>query len=459
MRHRLYPRRDFLKVAGLATTGFVTPYFWTSRYGRAQSAADKLGVGCIGVGGRGSYVGNLACQLGVKVAAADVDRGRAERFAGDGPCVAYTDYRQLLDRKDIDVVTIGTPDHWHTKIAIDAMRAGKDVYCEKPLTLTIEEGRQLCQVVRETDRMLQVGTQQRSSAQFLMAVAIAQSGRLGKRIKVTCGLDTGPVSGVFPTTQPPSELDWDTWLGQCPVVPYTPERCHGHFRWWLEYSGGKMTDWGAHHLDIAQWALGYELSGPVEIEGQGHFPNFPDDVDPVDFFAGRTKLPNGFNTASTFDVTLTFANGSSIVTKVAENGILMEGDEGRILVNRGRIAGKPIEELTPADRDRLADEVIKLYKGRPIDPDSIATGGTNSGVDQASVDQMADFFTSVRERQQPVADAFTHHRSVSSCHLCNIAMLLGRKLKWDPEKEDFIGDAQASALVGRPQREPYEIQA
>ncbi|MDZ7618789.1 MAG: hypothetical protein U1E05_17425, partial [Patescibacteria group bacterium] len=165
----------------------------------------------------------------------------------------------------------------------------------------------------------------------------------------------------------------------------------------------------------------------------------------------------GFNTATTFHATLTFANGSSIVTTPGENGIVLEGEEGRILVNRGRIAGKPIEELTAADRDHFADEVVRLYKGRPIDPQSVATVGTNVGVDQASADHMANFFASVRDRQQPVSDVFTHHRGVSSCHLSNIAMLLRRKLRWDPEKEDFVGDEQASALVARPQREPYAI--
>lgn len=452
-------RRRFLKHIGqFAAVGMAAPHVWARA--AETSPNERLGVGCIGVGGRGSYVGKFACELGNKIASADVDRTRAERFAGSGPCVAYTDYRNLLDRKDIDVVTIGTPDHWHTRIAIDAMKAGKDVYSEKPLTLTIDEGKKLCQVARQTKRVLQVGTQQRSSAQFLMAVAIAQSGRLGKRIKVTCGIGGGPSSKPFPTAEPPSHLDWNTWLGQCPVVPYTPQRCHGSFRWWLEYSGGKLTDWGAHHLDIAQWALGYDLSGPVEAEGHGEFPNFPEDVDPVDFFAGRAKLPNGFNTATTFEATLTFENGSSIVAcpnKGFGNGILMEGEEGRIMVNRARITGKPIEDLTAADRARFADEVVRLYKGRSIDPDSIATSGTNSGRDQATPDHMANFFAAVRDRQQPVSDVFTHHRSVSSCHLCNIAMLLRRRLKWDPRKEDFIDDEQASGLVSRPQREPYSI--
>ncbi len=426
--------------------------------------SERIGVGCVGVGWRGSYVGNLACALGNKVAAADVDRQRAERFAGSGPCVAYTDYRELLERDDVDVVTVGTPDHWHTKICIDAMKAGKDVFCEKPLTLTIDEGKKLCQVVRETGRMLQVGTQHRSSAQFLMAVAIAQSGRLGKQIKATCGLGPGRVSGVFATADPPNHLNWDAWLGQCPVVPYTPERCHGFagFYNWLEYCGGPITNWGSHNLDIAQWALGYDHSGPVEAEGRGQFPNFLDDVDPVDFFAGNAKLPNAYNVATRpFDVTLTFANGSSMVATGEGHDILLEGEDGRIMVNRGRITGRPIEELTTADRQRLADEIVKLCKGRPIDDlESVVTGRDQwppSAENPSSAELMANFFASVRDRQQPISDAFTHHRSVSSCHVGQIAMLLRRKLRWDPEKEDFIGDAQASALVSRPQREPYAI--
>ncbi len=357
------------------------------------------------------------------------------------------------------MVTIGTPDHWHTKIVIDAVKAGKDVYCEKPLTLTIDEGKKICAAVKQTKRVVQVGTQQRSSGQFLMAVAIARSGRLGKVLKATCSIGGGPAGGPFPTADPPAHLDCDMWLGQCPVVPYTPQRFRGSFRWWLEYSGGEMTDWGAHHLDIAQWALGYEDSGPVEIEGRGQFPLIPEDFDPVGFFAGKVKLPNGYNTATQFEVTLTFANKSSMVVNSSGNGILIEGEKGRIHVNRGRITGKPIEELTKADRDWLVEEAARLYKGKPIDPFRITTNPTNSGNDTSTPDHMRNFFACVRDRSQPASDVFTHHRTVSSCHLCNIAMLLKRKLVWNPEKEDFIGDAEASALVSRPQRAPYTIEA
>lgn len=459
MTHNRSSRREFtrrsLAVAGTATV----PFLWAGRLESKESAGQRLRVGCIGVGGRGTLVGNVACRLGEKIACADVDRDRAERFAGGEKCAAYTDYRKLLDRDDVDVVTVGTPDHWHTRIVIDAVKAGKDVYSEKPLTLTIDEGKKLRQAVSQTGRVVQVGTQQRSSPQFLMAVALAQSGRLGKVLKATCYIGAGPTGGPFPTADPPPNLNWDVWLGQCPKVPYTPQRCHGAFRWWLEYSGGKLTDWGAHHLDIAQWALGYDNSGPVEVEGRGQFPMIPDHFDPVAFFAGKAKIPNGYNTATQFEVTLTFACGSTmVVTHGPGNGILIEGEKGRIYVNRARLSGKPVEDLTKADRDWLADEVVRLYKGKPIDPSAVTTDASNTGRDQATVEHMRNLFACVKDRSQPVSDVFTHHRAVSSCHLCNIGMLLGRKLRWDPEKEDFVGDEQASALVARPQRPPYTIE-
>ncbi len=228
-------RRSFLKITAAAASGMFVPYHWSSAQQKQPSANDKLNVAAIGVGGRGSGIGRQAAQRGNMVACCDVDREHAERFAAavGGKCDIYHDYRKLLQRKHIDVVTIGTPDHWHTAICIAALRAGKDVYCEKPLTLTIEEGRQICHVVKETGRVFQVGTQQRSEyrSMFLKAVVLARSGRLGKKLKATCSIGGGPQQGPFATADPPPHLDWDFWLGQTPQVPYTPERCHGTFRW------------------------------------------------------------------------------------------------------------------------------------------------------------------------------------------------------------------------------------
>jgi predicted dehydrogenase len=440
-------RRAFLKAStGIVAASAVTPYIFSSSQARAQEDQnDRPNMASIGVGGMGTGDGRSAARFADMVACCDVDTQRAEKFAShfEKKPEIYTDYRKVLDRSDIDVVTIGTPDHWHSRIVIDALKAGKDVQCQKPLTLTIDEGVKICQVVKNTGKILHIGTQQRSAnrAMFLKAVVLAQSGRLGDKLTATCSIGGGPAGGPFETAEPPAHLDWDYWLGQAPLVPYTPQRCHGNFRWWLEYSGGKMTDWGAHHIDIAQWGLGYTDSGPVEIEGTGEFPNHPDDFDPVAFFNGEQKLPNGYNTATTFSITLTYANGNKMIVQHGpDNGIWFEGEKGRIFVNRGRLTGKPIEELTEADKEWLDEEVVKLYLG--MQPG----------------DHMRHFFDCLQERKFTISDPFTHHRTMTACHLCNIAILLKRKLRWDPDKEDFIGDAQASALRSRPQREPYAIE-
>jgi predicted dehydrogenase len=326
----------------------------------------------------------------------------------------------------VDVVTIGTPDHWHVKIAIDAMRAGKDVYAEKPLTLTVEVGKQIQKVVEQTGRVLQVGTQQRTEfdRMFLKAVVLARSGRLGENLEALSSVGEGEKGGPYETSSPPAELDWDFWLGQAPAVPYCERRCHYDFRWWLEYSGGQITDWGVHHTDIAMWALGLDHTGPTEIEGTGEFQN----------------IENGFNTAVTFDCKLRFANGRSIQLTSGKNELIISGEKGRIRVNRNGLTGKPVEELTPEDEDWMNEEILKLCHGK--EPG----------------DHMRNFFECVKDRGQPVSDVWSHHRSASACHLANIALRLGRKLQFDPEKEDFIGDAEASALLSRPQREPYAIQ-
>jgi myo-inositol 2-dehydrogenase / D-chiro-inositol 1-dehydrogenase len=452
-------RRDFLRTsAGLAAAGAV-PYFFSNNAAaqekkqkkakpatKAKPAAGDWNIASIGVGGRGSGIGHSAASFGHLVACCDLDREHAEKFAAkyDGKCQIYGDYRQVLDRKDINVVTIGTPDHWHAAIAIAALRAGKDVYCEKPLTLTIDEGKRICRAVKETGRVFQVGTQQRSeyNQMFLKSVAMTRSGRLGKKLTITCAIGGAKGQGPFPTSEPPAGLNWDFWLGQAPTVPYCKERCHGTFRWWMEYSGGKLTDWGAHHVDIAQWALGYENSGPLEIEGQGQFPNLPADFKPVEFFAGKTKLPNGYNTATEFRITLRFANGNQIIVVDGPgNGLLIEGEEGRISVSRGKLTGKPIEDLAAKDQEWLDAEVKKLYRGKELNG------------------HMNNFFECVKDRSLPISDVFTHHRNLSSCHMCNIAMLLKRKLRWNPKHEDFVDDREASALLSRPQRKPYTLPA
>jgi len=437
-------RREFLKAATMFTGAIATgPIVWTSASARgAEAKNDRLNVACIGVGARGTNVGHAAGSLGNMVACCDVDRTHAEAFAAkyEGRCAIYSDYRKLLERKDVDAVVIGTPDHWHAAIAIAAMKSGRDVYCEKPLTLTIDEGKLICEVVKKTGRIFQVGTQQRSDNKFLSAVALVRGGRLGKNLTATCSIGAGPTGGPFKSSATPSTLDWDFWLGQAPKVDYVTERCHGEFRWWLEYSGGKMTDWGAHHVDIAQWGLGFENSGPIEIEGAGNFPNIPNDFDPAAFFSGRQKLVNSYNTATTFSVRLAFANDALITVRDGpDNGIWFKGELGQVFVNRGKLSGQIIDELTDEDQQWLKGERTKLYKGMP------------------QRGHMENFFACVKERREPVSDVFSHHRHLTSCHLSNLAMLLKRKLRWDPKNEVFIGDSQANALLSRPRRKGFEI--
>jgi predicted dehydrogenase len=439
---RKHNRRDFLRVSATspALLPFLTPFARTLG-DETRAKNDRPRLGLIGAGGQGSGDAEDASHHGDFLAVCDVDRRRAEKAKkrkeiGKEKADIHEDYRKLLDRNDIDAVIIGTPDHWHTKICIDAMRAGKDVYCEKPLTLTINEGKKLCAVAKETNRVVQVGTQQRSDHNrvFLLAVAMVRDGRIGTIKKVTASIGGGPTGGPFPAVDPPTELNWDMWLGQAPKVAYREARCHYTFRWWYEYSGGKLTDWGAHHVDIGQWAIGMENSGPNTIEVvKGKLP--------VEFKGGYTAVEDRYNTTTEFLVRATFANGVVMdIRHDLENGVKFEGSNGNIFVTRDRIDldGGAVDALY---KNPVTESILKeLRKGKPL------------------AGHMENFFECVRERSVPVADVWSHHRALSTCHLANIAIRLGRqKLTWDPAKEEIVGDSEANALQTRPQRAPYEI--
>jgi predicted dehydrogenase len=385
------------------------------------------------------------------VAVCDVDMLHMAEFNSrfDHQLSMYTDYRQLLEREKPDIVTIGTPDHWHVPISIAALHAGCDVYCEKPLTLTIEEGLRIRQAVKDTGRVFQVGTQQRSEndARFLKAIAIVKSGRLGKKVTAYVAIGGAPTGGPYSITKPPADVAWDLWVGPAQATDYSNER-RKDFRWFFDYSGGQITDWGAHHMDIAQWALGHDHSGPVKVSGTGKYtPIVPDEFDWIAYFDGRADLFNGFHTVTEFNFQLEYGDGSVIhlthnYRREAgdirfPNGILFEGDEGRIFVNRERLTGKPVEELTEADKKALDEQVVKLYGGKE------PTG------------HMQNFFNCIESRGTPISDVDTHHRTMTCCHLCNISLMLGREVQWDPQKEQFIGDEQATTLMTRPRREKY----
>jgi predicted dehydrogenase len=436
-------RRGFMRrsLAALAAAGlpawyaretFAAEEREATTRARKADANSRIVMGAIGIGspqsrGLAIYGDAKRHKAVTYVAACDVDGRHLKRAVeimkkdGFTDATAYKDFRELLDRKDINAVTIATPDHWHTLVALEALRKGKDVYCEKPLTLTIDEGKLLVKTVRDTGRVFQVGSQQRSDGRFRLACQLVRNGRLGKLAKVETRIGDNPRGGPFPVVEPPKELNWDFWQGPTPKVEYVEKRCHYEFRWWYEYSGGKMTDWGAHHNDIAQWGLGADSAGPVAVEAEGEKP---------------TTDPHSYNCHPTFKVTYTYAGGTKLVcTSGGENGVRFEGEGGKwIFVSRGRIDAsdkKLLDEPLPAD-------AVRLY---------------------VSNDHMGNFLEGVRTRKATVCPAEVGHRSVTVCHLGVIALRSGMKLKWDPAQEVFVGDAEANKWLSRPLRAPWKLEA
>ena len=479
-------RRSFIQAtAATAAVGYLTSSTSLARgaFAGYKDKNDQPVVGFIGTGIRyHTYLGKTALGFGPCGGIADVDglqAGRALQVAFDEHRAekrplnirAYEDYRHLLDRKDVDVVVIASPDHWHTKIAIDAMRAGKDVYCEKPLTLTIREGQQIYKVMQETKRVFQVGTQQRSEFghRFAKAAGIAREGRIGKINTVTTAFGGSRVSGPIPVATPSPSLNWEKWLGQAPLVDYREAaeivdtegwgaghpfgRAHRYYRWFYEYSGGKLTDWGAHHVDIALWAMDKlgEDAGKVTID--------PLRVEhPVPLVKGMPTKDDQFNCATGFNVEVKYDDGLTInVVDAAntketplgfDNGVMFQGEKGRYFVNRGKLTGKAAESLK---KNPLKEETLKsLYvSGKVPNGYGEGHGGAN----------MKSFMDCVKSRETPSSDVFSHNKSMNICHGVNIAMRLGRKLTFDTKAETFVDDAEANSFIEREQRQGYEIDA
>lgn len=436
-------RRDFLKTSSAsAAAAAVVPYVASAPAAFANASPnDRPRVGCIGVGSMGSGDARDHARFGDILAVCDVDSRRAEAAKNDGnigkgKADAYGDYRKVLERDDIDVVSVVTPDHWHVKICIEALEAGKHVFCQKPLTLTLEENqliRRACE--KHKDRVFFIGTQQRSDKdRFLRAINMVQKGLLGDIQTITVGINGSPTGGPFPIVDPPAELDWNFWLGQAPAVPYREKRCHYEFRWWYEYSGGKFTDWGAHHVDVATWAIGHDQAGmgPVEIDGT-------DAKHPVPFENGFPTVDDSYNTSHDFNVVCKFDNGVTMnITSRGENGVLFEGTKGRMFVNRGKITGTPVEEQW--DKDQFGPEDLsRLYKGKPFEG------------------HKANFYRCISEGGLPVSDVYSHVQMMNTCHLAAIASRLGRTIKWDPKNEKIVGDEQAASMFAREQRAGFEI--
>lgn len=445
-------RREAIKqtaatAAGLAAFPTIVPASALGRDGQV-APSNRITMGIIGTGNQGfndirGFLGDDRVQI---VAVCDVNRESAGYWDGNiggrepakrlieghyaqkagtnyKGCTTYIDYHELLARKDIDAVEICVPDHWHALMTIDACKAGKDIYCQKPLSLTIVEGRKMSDAVKKYKRVFQTGSQQRSDPNFRRACELVRNGRIGKLHTVRCGMPSGRPdygkTGDRKKPEPvPAGFEYDRWLGPAPEAPYAPARCHVNFRWIYDYSGGQVTDWGGHHPDCAQWGMGTEHTGPIEIRAaKGEFP--PDEL---------------WNTATEYYFEAIYENGVKLIISNKERGgVTWEGSEGTVWADRGRHDADPKEILD----SKIADNEIHLYQ---------------------SNDHYRNFIDCVISRKETAAPVEVAHRSITICHLGNIAMRLKRdSLKWDPKKERIIGDDEAAKMLSRPYRAPYKL--
>ncbi len=414
-------RREFLRSQWRVAWGQrdLSPGAAILRAGEPPS--EQIRIGCIGVGNQGG--GNLKKVIDHVVAVCEVDSTRLGAAAAQvkkttgRDCATYADFRQLLDRQDIDAVVVTTPDHWHAVPTITACQAGKDVYCEKPLTLFIAEGQAMVAAARKHQRIVQTGSQQRSDARFRLACELVRSGRIGKVHTVKCGISNVNFKGpAVPNSAPPAELDYEMWQGPAPLHPYNEKHVHYNFRFFWDYSGGQQTNWGAHHLDIAQWGLGMDESGPVSIEGTARY-------EPT----GMYEVPMWSN------VVYKYANGVTMhCGHDYKGGTLFEGDQGTLFVSRKDLVTTPAEIASVP----LGEDDVHLYE---------------------SNNHFANWLACIKSRQAPICDVAIGHRSATVCHLGNIAIRTGRKIAWDPNSETIAGDSEASALANRPYRAPWAL--
>jgi len=422
-------RRGFLKAAAGAAAVAAGPYFITSHaLGAAgrPAASGRLTLCHIGIGNQGSghFGGMLGNTAGQILAVCDVRKNVRDscqnrvnqQYANDRNagtykgCDAYNDFRDVMARSDIDAVIIAVPDHWHALVAIEAAKSGKDIYCEKPMALTIRQARAMVTAVRRYGRVFQTGSQQRSSSEFRKACELVRNGRIGQVKAVYVNVGGPSTEKQFPEQPVPAGLDWNFWLGPAPWAPYNAERASGDYgggwRQVRDYSGGGMTDWGAHHFDIAQWGLGMDSSGPVEIH-------------PPDGKEFRT-------------LTYKYANGVVMHHGGKGRGIYFSGTNGDVEVDRGYFKSYP---------DAIGQQ--------PIGPTDINLYNSNN--------HMGDWMQCIRTRRRPICDVEIGCRSVTVCHLGNIAYWTGRSLKWDPVKEEILGDPEAARWLDRPMRAPWRL--
>jgi myo-inositol 2-dehydrogenase / D-chiro-inositol 1-dehydrogenase len=453
-----FSRRQFLKTS-LAAAASAFPTIIPSSVLGQDAPSKKIQIGQIGCG-RIAHDMDIRGILGQDraryVAVCDLDSKRAQhakqyiegtyakKAQGQSPVAVkiYGDYRELLKDPQVDAIAVSTPDHWHAEPVIAGALAGKDLYVQKPLAMTLREGRAVSDTVRLQRRAFQIGSQQRSGSpwpQFRIAIELVRNGRIGKVHTVKIGLPVDPSGGNTKEMPVPPNLNYETWLGSTPQVPYTEDRVHPQNSitarpGWLRidsYCLGMITGWGAHHVDIAQWGLATEYTGPIEIEGKAEFP--------------KEGL---WNVHGPYHIEAKYANGATmIIDDKFPNGIRFEGPDGWIFVTRG--GGK----VTASDPSVAFGKALEASKPEILN----SKIGPNEYHTHASSEHHGDWLTSIQTREPAATNPEQAHRATSSCILGWISMKLGRKLRWDPEKETFIGDEQANAMLSRPQRSPYGI--
>ncbi|MCW8850420.1 MAG: Gfo/Idh/MocA family oxidoreductase [Melioribacteraceae bacterium] len=437
MKEKKVTRREFLKKSsgaalGLFTAPYIIPNNILGRNG-ILSPSNKITLGFIGTGWQGTanldaFLNEDAAKV-IAVCDLDTDHLLEAKELVDlkyrnNDCATYTNFRELLSRQDIDAVVIGTPDHWHAIPSIEAAKAGKDIFCEKPLSHSFNEGIEMCNAVNRYDRIWQTGSWQRSIPNFRFACEIIRNGRIGKVHTVEVGLPDGHrdfegTFGLESPMEPPKNLDYNTWLGPAPYAPYAPARVHKNWRWNLDYGGGQLMDWVGHHVDIAHWGLDLDHTGPVEIDGIGEYP--------------KTGL---WNTATKYFVTTKYENG--LIMKIAggydeiKTGTKWIGEEGWVHVNRGFLDANPKSLL----KEFFGPNDITLYK---------------------SPGHAANFLECIKTRNKTLTPVDVAHRSATPGHLGQISMLLQRKINFDPNKQKIIGDEVASSMLGRSYRAPWHL--
>ncbi|MDR1817237.1 MAG: Gfo/Idh/MocA family oxidoreductase [Puniceicoccales bacterium] len=425
-------RRRLFKIGGAAVFGALAfPDIVPASVFGAGAPSKRIHCGLVGCGsmGRVDFANITGSAEARAVAVCDVDASRRRAAAaevnaayGDTGCLAFGDFRELTRRADIDAVIVATPDHWHGLVALDAVRHGKDAYVEKPLTLTIEEGRVLADEARHRRRVVQTGSQQRSSRIFRHVCELVRNGRLGKisSVEVTIPQNNRHCAATWEPAPVPAGFDYDMWLGPAPFEPYARDRTHYSFRFILDYANGQITNFGAHDVDICQWALGRDATGPVEFEGFGEFPS-----------SGL------FTSPTVIDVRARYADGVELLIsnhrRAGRGTVRFIGADGAwIDVSRGGSWASNPALL----KEKIGAGEVRLYESRS---------------------HMGNFLECVRTRRAPVADVEIGHRTATICNAAMLSMRLRRPLRWDPAREEFVGDAAANRLRGRAMRGTWRL--